>query len=152
MSFLKRRKPSQPSESPEFPLIITDSRRANSSTDGGPIPHVFSSLGPVAGALAEAHAEIKQLKFLLASASMMDAPQTWDAASWFRRVITPFGYIHPKTMAHYHTNSTMLPSMIGGLTVFSGSPTKWILTSLMPEDRVILSTQPVPGLEKILAR
>jgi len=106
------------------------------------------SLSPVSDALAAAHAEITQLKFLLASAPMIDAPKPLDAAGWFRRSVTSFGYIHPRTMAQYRSSTG---SILHGFMILPGSPTKWILTSLMPEGRVIFSPLAIPGLEKILA-
>ena len=109
----------------------------------------FSSLQPVSDALAAAHSDIVQLKFLLASAPMMDAPSKFEGPSWFKRAITPFGYMHPKTMAQYQWIGDKVPN---GVVTMPGSNTRWVLTSLMPENRVILSTFPIPGLEKIMTR
>lgn len=104
----------------------------------------FSSLNPVGSAY---EATIKQLKFLLACAPMIDVPvDTFQARQWVRRASGPFAYIHPKTMAKI----TFEP-VKGSFMVFPGSPTKWVLTSLMPERRVIFSPLAIPGLEKILA-
>jgi len=104
----------------------------------------FSCLHPVASAH---ESTIKQLKFLLASAPMIDVPADPRAArEWTKRVSTPFAYIHPKTMAKI----TFEP-VKGSFMIFPGSPTKWVLTSLMPERRVIFSPLAIPGLEKILA-
>jgi hypothetical protein len=104
-----------------------------------------NTLNPVGSAL---EAEIKQLKFLLASAPMMDAPTIYDSQEWFKRVSTSFGYMHPVTMAQY---SNPMDKVRHGMIIISGSPTKWVMTSLMPKGRVILSPLPIPGLEKILA-
>jgi hypothetical protein len=109
--------------------------------------HAFSSLQPVADALAAAHAEIRQLKFLLASAPMIDAPHPLNARAVFTNHRVPFAYIHPKTMAQYND---VMGRRIHGMTIFPGSPTKWVLLSTMPEGRVIYSPLPIPGLEKIL--
>ena len=109
----------------------------------------FSSLQPVADALAAAHSDIRQLKFLLASAPMMDAPSKYEGPSWFKRAITPFGYMHPKTMAQYQWIGDKVPN---GVVTMPGSNTRWVLTSLMPENRVILSPFQIPGLEKIMTR
>jgi hypothetical protein len=94
-------------------------------------------------------AEIRQLKFLLASAPMIDVPpNTLEARTFTQRVVsTPFAYIHPKTMAKL-TFEPLRRSFI----VFPGSKTKWVLTSLMPEGRVLFSPVPMPGIEKILAQ
>ena len=107
------------------------------------------SLSPVADALAAAHSDIIQLKFLLASAPMMDAPSKYEGPSWFKRAITPFGYMHPKTMAQYQWIGDKVPN---GVVTMPGSNTRWVLTSLMPENRVILSPFQIPGLEKIMTR
>jgi hypothetical protein len=104
----------------------------------------FSSLHPVASAH---EATIKQLKFLLASAPMMEMPSAaLEARAAVGASIAPFAYIHPKTMAKI----TFEP-VKGSFMIFPGSPTKWVLTSLMPERRVIFSPLAIPGLEKILA-
>jgi hypothetical protein len=113
-------------------------------------PQAFSSLQPVGDALAAAHAEITQLKFLLASAPMLDAPSKLDGANWFKRTATPFGYIHPITMAQYYLGSPT--DHRHGVITIPGSNTRWVMTSLMPEDRVLLSPFPMPGIERILAR
>lgn len=102
----------------------------------------FSSLQPVSDALTSAHAEISQLKFLLASAPMMDAP---DGDFDMSRINVPFVYIHPKTLAKLETTCGKLPVRV------RGAKTKWVPISLMPEGRVIYSPLPIPGLEKILA-
>jgi hypothetical protein len=114
----------------------------------------FSSLSPVADALDAAHenlaaqaAEIRQLKFLLASAPMIDAPILQFAHVVATTSKSPFAYINPKTMAK------LFPSASSRFFyVFPGSPTKWVLLSTMPEGRVIYSLFPIPGLEKILAQ
>lgn len=87
--------------------------------------------------------EINQLKFLLASAPMIDAP---NERIRYACGVSPFAYIHPKTIAKYAMSA--VPQSVW--LKFPGSPTKWILTSLMPEDRVIYSPLPMPGLEKRL--
>ncbi len=104
----------------------------------------FSSLNPVASAH---ESTIKQLKFLLAGAPMIDVPETAvEAREWARRARSPFAYIHPKTMAKI----TFEP-VKGAFIILRGAATKWVLTSLMPERRVIFSPLAIPGLEKILA-
>lgn len=105
---------------------------------------VFDS---VANRLADLQSAVKQLKFLLASAPMIDAP---TEKAWLQASQSPFAYVHPKTFA------TMLDVMHVQcrprfFVVFPGSPTKWVLTSLMPEGRVLYSPLAVPGIEKILA-
>jgi hypothetical protein len=104
----------------------------------------FSSLNPVASAH---ESTIKQLKFLLASAPMVNVPtNVLEARQWVRTARSLFAYIHPMTMA-----KITFDPIKGSFMVFPGSPTKWVLTSLMPERRVIFSPLAIPGLEKILA-
>jgi hypothetical protein len=94
--------------------------------------------------MAGLKAQIAQLKFLLASAPMIDAPKDRFA---LMSVTSPFAYIHPKTL------SKVLPSHLQvtrSFFVFPGSHTKWVLMSTMPEGRVIYSPLPVPGIERIL--
>lgn len=97
--------------------------------------------------LAMANVEIAQLKFLLASAPMIDMLdyRSPDTQRRMRAFTTPFAYIHPKTLAPFTTN--MPP---GRVYVFPGSQTVWVPMSTMPEGRVIFSPLPVPGLEKVL--
>lgn len=92
--------------------------------------------------------EISQLKFLLESAPMIDAPVDKFAVMAVR---SPFAYIHPKTLAKYSTTQNISrPDLV--YARFAPSPTKWVLTHLMPEGRVIYSPNPLPGLENLLAR
>jgi hypothetical protein len=107
----------------------------------------FSSLSPVADALTAAHAEIKQLKFLLASAPMIDAPSLMDARNRFKTMQSPYAYIHPQTLAMY---DFLWNKAVNGVVQCPGSPTKWVVLSAMPKGRVIYSSLPIPGLEKIL--
>jgi hypothetical protein len=96
---------------------------------------------------AMAQSEIAQLKFLLACAPMIEIPaDDFSTKEFPMRVTTPFAYIHPKTMARM----TFQP-VLRHCIMFPRTQTKWVLTSLMPEGRVICSPLPIPGLEKILA-
>jgi hypothetical protein len=104
-------------------------------------------LNPVGSAL---EAQISQLKFLLASAPMIDVPTGYDTAQRLQKLVSPFAYIHPKTMATMLVDARSTRP-IRSFMVFTGSPTKWVLLSTMPVGRVIFSPLPVPGLEKILA-
>lgn len=90
-------------------------------------------------------AQITQLKFLLASAPMIDAPADRFTLAACR---SPFAYIHPKTFAKalppgMHVNRAFF--------IFPGSCTKWVLMSTMPEGRVIYSPLPIPGIERLLS-
>lgn len=77
--------------------------------------------------------ENEQRKWLLSIAPMIEVPA--GEREFVCRGRSPFGYIHPKTFAKQNP---------AGKKTF----TKWIVTSLMPEDRVIFSPFPLPGTEK----
>lgn len=87
---------------------------------------------------AATEAENKQLKFLLSCAPIIDMNP-----DCVRRSTTPYAYIHPKTLAKLRCGQVR-----ANFVKFPGSPTVWILTSLMPEDRVIFSQSTLPGLEQ----
>lgn len=94
-----------------------------------------------------AKAEAAQLKFLLSQAPMIDAPTDRFSAG---RVVTQFAYIHPKTLAKISGGQcTVLHS--NPYVLLPPSRTRWVSTSLMPEDRVIYTPNPLPGLTKLLA-
>jgi hypothetical protein len=97
--------------------------------------------------IATLQAEIDQLKFLLASAPMTVAPVVSDPGSRTRLMgaRTKFAYIHPKTISGFTWG--MPPKRA---IKFPGSPTLWLLTSLMPEGRIIFSDLPIPGFEKLV--
>jgi hypothetical protein len=79
--------------------------------------------------------------FLLENGALVDAPSELYRAM---HAITPYAYIHPKTLA----------KLVGGCTTYpthpwiflSPSPTRWVSTDLMPEGRVIYSPNAMPGL------
>jgi hypothetical protein len=86
---------------------------------------------------------VAQLKFLLSQAPMIDAPT--DMA----RIVaskSPYAYVHPKTLAKFVKVCIHKP-----MVQFLPSPTRYVVTSLMPEGRIIYTPNPIPGLEKILA-
>lgn len=85
------------------------------------------------------HVTISQLKFLLISAPMIDAPRD---AFLLQHSTASFGYIHPKTLAR------LMPL---GLNPVSACKTRWISTTLMPEERIIYSPRALPGTEKRMA-
>ena len=131
-----------------FPLLGLPVADEPTSQAPAPLLHWAQSntpfggiLNPVEMALNEREivklaAVIRQLKFLLANAPMMNAPDKYLASDWFRRVTTPFGYIHPKTMGQFRSESLTPRGVWLG---FAGSPTKWVLTSLMPEGTILLT-------------
>lgn len=99
--------------------------------------------------LSMEQAEIKQLKFLLSQSPMIDfqpAPERFMASR------SPYAYIHPITLAQASSTAACAVGHGRGYLQFPGSPTKWVFLSLMPRDRVIYSPNPIPGIEKILAK
>ena len=88
-------------------------------------------------------AENKQLRFLLSHAPMVDAPLDF---SLLRASRSKYAYLNPKTVAKYARDLIDLP-----FVKVAGSPTIYIITSLMPEGQIIYSPDPLPGYEKRLA-
>lgn len=88
---------------------------------------------------------VKQLQFLLEQAPMIEAPTTLHRLQEMR--YNNFAYIHPFTLAKA-SNGKAEPK--GHICVFTPSPTKWVVTSIMPKDRVIFTPNPIPGIEKLL--
>lgn len=88
-----------------------------------------------------------QLKFLLDQAPMINVPakgtDNGELASRFAASRATYAYVHPKTFAR------LAPwwDKVSLLVKFAGSPTKWVLTELMPEERVIYAATPMPGVE-----
>jgi hypothetical protein len=93
------------------------------------------------------HEDKDQIMFLLNQAPMMDMIPVDRAAV----ACAPFAYVHPKTLAKASGNAACTLNHGRQYFVFLGSPTKWIVTSWMPEGRVIFTPNPMPGIEKILA-
>ena len=89
----------------------------------------------------------KQISFLLSQAPMMDAPDGLERAA---HSVTKFAYVNPKTFAKF-TRGAYSPKTSAPFVRIKPSPTKWVLTTMMPEDRVIYTPNPIPGLEKLLA-
>lgn len=88
-----------------------------------------------------------QLRFLLSQAPMLDAPTDLGAAA---HSVTKFAYVHPKTFATF-TKGAYSPKSSAPYVQIRPSPTKWIITTLMPEGVVIYTSNPLPGIEKLLA-
>ena len=87
--------------------------------------------------LAYALVENDQLKFLLESAPMIDMNP-----EYFKRAVTKFAYISPKTMI------ALQPDTACNYVSFPPAPTMWLLLPLMPEGRVIFSQTKPPHLER----
>lgn len=92
--------------------------------------------------------QIDQLQFLLAQAPMLDAPLPGgpNARNRLAASSTAFASIHPKTLAPF-----VIDRPPNNVYRFSGSFTVYVLSSLMPEGRVLYSPLQIPGLEKTLA-
>ena len=88
-----------------------------------------------------------QLRFLLSQAPMIDAPADLFNAG---RAVTKFAYVHPKTFAAF-TKGAYAPKSSAPYVQISPSRTKWVITTLMPEKVVIYTSNPLPGIEKLLA-
>jgi hypothetical protein len=88
----------------------------------------------------------EQLRFLLSQVPMREAPKDLFEA---RRSVTPFAYVHPKTWSKF----THMVENLECRAYFSlgGSPTKWVVTSLMPEGTAVYTPNAMPGIEKLLA-
>ena len=82
--------------------------------------------------------------FLLSQAPMLEVPA--HDSSFARRVTTPFAYIHPETI------KPLLQGYVSPEAKYAlvpPSPSKWIITELMPKGSIILSPNPAPGLEAL---
>ena len=87
-----------------------------------------------------------QLRFLLNEAPMMDMPRGLDRLA---HSVTRYAYVNPKTFADA-TSGVYAAAVARPYIFIRPSPTKWVMTTLMPEGRVIFSQSPLPGIENIL--
>ena len=106
-----------------------------------PQPSLYPKTNPVHRVIAQ------QISFLLSQAPMLDAPDGLERAA---HSVTKFAYVHPRTFAKF-TRGAYSPLTSAPYVRIRPSGTKWVLTTMMPEDRVIYTPNPIPGLEKILA-
>lgn len=97
--------------------------------------------------LPVAEIENKQLRFLLSQAPMQDAPKDLFTAG---RAVTKYAYVNPKTFAKF-TSGAYTPKSNAPYIQVRPSPTKWVISSLMPENQVIYTPNPLPGVERLLA-
>lgn len=91
---------------------------------------------------------VDQLKFLLSQAPMIDAPVDLFNAG---RAVTKYAFVHPKTFEKF-TKNAYAPKGSAPYIQIRPSSTKWVITTLMPENQVIYTPNPMPGIEKNLAR
>ena len=96
---------------------------------------------------------VKQLRFLLSQAPMLDAPENLSRAA---HSVTKFAYIHPKTFGKLTGSPSGAALQYDKVTsrpyfFVRPSPTKWVVTTLMPEKVVIYTPNPMPGIENLLA-
>ena len=86
-----------------------------------------------------------QRYFLLEQAPMLD--MVWDI-SRLMALRTPFAYVNPTTFEKLRSpGATITP--INNMTQayrLGGAPTYWVVTDLMPPNRMILSSNLMPGL------
>jgi hypothetical protein len=97
---------------------------------------------PVSSHISRLEADNKQLRFLLGQAPMIDAPTEYERLVASQ---SKFAYIHPKTIAKY------VSKLSKPFLKFGGSPTIYIITSLMPEGFIIYSPNLLPGYENRIA-
>lgn len=93
---------------------------------------------------------VKQLRFLLSQAPMLDAPLDAFSAG---RAVTKFAYIHPKTFSKFYFVPIVLfpkTRAFPAYVLVPPSPTRWVVTTLMPEGRVLYTPNALPGIEKLI--
>lgn len=90
---------------------------------------------------------VKQLSFLLEQAPMLDA-EPIDLRR-MKGMVTSYAYVHPVTFSKMTDGKTSIAAT--GFTTITPSPTKWVVTSLMPKGRIILTPNAMPFLEKVTA-
>jgi hypothetical protein len=87
--------------------------------------------------------ETCQLRFLLDQAPMMDM----ITKHRFQACITKFAYVHPDTLAKASADAARILSHGAKTVKFPKSPTLWVVTPLMPKDRVIFTPNLLPGFD-----
>ena len=112
-----------------------------------PQPHSGIGWGCANAEHITAKVAADQLRFLQSQAPMIDAPADLFNAG---RAVTKFAYVHPKTFAAF-TKGAYAPKSSAPYVQISPSRTKWVMTTLMPEKVVIYTSNPLPGIEKLLA-
>lgn len=89
-----------------------------------------------------------QVLFLLTQAPIMDAPTTMP----FAGVGAKFVYIHPATFSKLMRTSLDFGVLKTSVCSHGPKSSRWVLTPLLPEGRVIYSANQMPGLESLIAR
>src|ERR1035437_8324776 len=82
---------------------------------------------------------VRRVEFLLSQAPLQHAPTDYNRASC---AVTKYAYVHPMTWQKFTGDYSATPQV----KRISMSPTKWVLTFLMPEGTVIYSPNAMPGL------
>ena len=106
------------------------------------LSEVVASTAPVPSYEESLSARLVQVKFLLSQ-----APVIQPTLDLLRRSITPFAYIHPKTFDILTTPYRGVSGKDSGnrwVCTISPSPTRFVLTDLMPEGGVIFSPNAIP--------
>ena len=91
-----------------------------------------------------------QFEFLLSQAPMIDAPTDKARLEASR---TAYAYISPETFRSFAKFSSEAQCAIShGRSWFTApsSPTRYVITKLMPDSRIIYSSNPIPVIEKFL--
>ena len=89
--------------------------------------------------------EIQQLRFIVESAPMLAIPEDGPmgtAIDRLRKSVVPYAFIHPESWVKL-TNYSLDSRKFWRL---GNSPTKWILTELMPKERMLLTQELMPGV------
>lgn len=85
--------------------------------------------------------EVAQLQSILKWAPMVNVDYS-EKSIYLKRFSTPFAYMHPKTFRHFERYATRDERF--NFFYVPGRPTKIYLNSMIPEDRVLLTTEPIP--------
>jgi hypothetical protein len=94
---------------------------------------------------------VDQLRFLLEQAPMIDAPIELSRAA---HSVTKYAYVHPITFAKFtNDGASASRDQVNPRPYFliRPSPTRWVVTTLMPKGRVIFTPNAMPWVEKLMA-
>ena len=138
----------------DFYLVVDDPKPVDPAVEFPYMGETFTFTTPADAQLAlrlmnkaVSHAtDSKQLQFLLDQAPMIDFDANFNRLN---SSVTAYAYVHPKTIAPM-TMYARHSKKIAPYVMFPGSPTRWVVTTLMPEGRVIYTPNQMPGIEKLL--
>ena len=96
--------------------------------------------------------QIKQLRFIVDQAPMMNAPEGLDALSRLNNSVIPYIYINPKTWEaitiSLFSTGTARPKY-PYYRISRRCPTRFVPTDLIPEGRMLCTPNKIPGIEGI---